>query len=194
MNLELEQRVQQRTQDLEVLNQRLQQLSDTDQLTQLKNRRALESQLAQEWARAVRYGHSLAVVLVDIDHFKSINDRHGHPAGDSCLQQVAALIAASVRWPGDTTSRYGGEEFCLLLPEVYADEALRIIEAMRERIAGTQINTMAATFNVTISAGMFVAVPRPDLTTDTFIREADAALYESKQNGRNRVTMRSVPG
>lgn len=193
MRQELEQRVQQRTQDLEVLNQRLRQLSDTDQLTQLRNRRALESQLAQEWARALRYGHSLALVLIDIDHFKAVNDRYGHPAGDSCLQQVAALIAAGVRWPGDTTSRYGGEEFCLLLPEICAEEALHIVDAIRERIGATPINTTAANFHVTISAGIFIATPQPALAAETFIREADAALYESKQNGRNRVTLRTTP-
>lgn len=189
MNLELEQRVQQRTQDLEVLNLRLQQLSDTDQLTQLKNRRALESQLAQEWARAERYGHSLALVLVDIDHFKAVNDRYGHPAGDSCLQQVAALIEEGVRWPGDTTSRYGGEEFCLLLPETDVGEARHIVDTLRERIANTQINTAAANFHVTISAGVFAATPDATLPVDAFIREADIALYQSKQRGRNCVTV-----
>jgi two-component system, sensor histidine kinase LadS len=189
MNQELEQRVLQRTQELETLNQCLQTLSDTDPLTQLKNRRALESQLAQEWAHAVRYRHSLALVLIDIDHFKSINDRHGHPVGDICLQEVAKMIAAGMRWPGDTFARYGGEEFCLLLPETAAEEATRIVEAIREHIATAQIKTAAATIRITISAGLFVAIPQENLPAEAFIREADIALYQSKQAGRNRVTV-----
>jgi len=192
MKQQLEQRVLQRTQELEALNQRLQQLSDTDQLTQLKNRRALEASLAQEWARAERYGHSIAVVLIDIDHFKSINDRYGHPAGDSCLRQIAQLIATGVRWPGDTTSRYGGEEFCLILPETDSDAALQLVEALRERIATTQIDTAEAKFHVTISAGLHAAVPHQSLPAESFIRSADIALYQSKQAGRNRVTVHSA--
>jgi len=94
-----------------------------------------------------------------------------------------------MRWPGDTFARYGGEEFCLLLPETAAEEATRIVEAIREHIATAQIKTAAATIRITISAGLFVAIPQENLPAEAFIREADIALYQSKQAGRNRVTV-----
>ena len=187
LNEELEQRVAERTSELEKLNQRLQELSDTDQLTGLKNRRYLEQRLKEEWARAVRQQHSLAVVMIDIDHFKSINDSHGHPVGDACLQQVAGLISQGLRWPSDIAARYGGEEFCLLLPQTTLDGAFSVIERVRSRIAEALIETSTATFRVTISAGVYAAVPQRADNAESFVSKADSALYRAKQDGRNRV-------
>lgn len=191
-NTELEQRVQERTSELEQLNQRLQQLSETDQLTGLANRRFLESRLQQEWSRCLRQQHVLTVMLLDIDFFKQVNDRYGHPAGDACLQQVARLIADGLRLASDTAARYGGEEFCLVLPETDADGAIAVAERIRRRIAGTQMASTGPAFSVTASIGLCAAIPAPDMTVEEFIRRADAALYQSKQAGRDRVTLAGV--
>ncbi len=187
-NTELEQRVQERTAELELLNQRLQQLSETDQLTGLANRRFLESRLQQEWSRCLRHQRVLTVMLLDIDFFKQVNDRHGHPAGDACLQQVASLISDGLRLASDIAARYGGEEFCLVLPDTDADGAVAVAERIRRRIEGTPIPIPGSEFSVTASIGLCSAIPAQDMPIAEFIRRADAALYASKQAGRNRVT------
>jgi len=189
LNEELEQRVTARTLELEQLNHRLQELSDTDQLTGLKNRRFMESRFEHEWTRCARYRHSLTIVLLDIDHFKQVNDRFGHPAGDVCLQMVARLICEGLRWPSDTVARYGGEEFCLILPETSAEGAATVTERIRGRVSQAVIDAERHRFQVTISAGIFCAIPDQGLGVDAFISGADKALYQSKEAGRNRITV-----
>ncbi len=189
VNAELEHRVQERTQALEQLNRQLQQLSETDQLTGLANRRHLENRLQMEWARCLRQQHSLAVILLDIDHFKQVNDRFGHPAGDSCLQQVATMIQEGLRWPADVIARYGGEEFCLVLPETDAQGAAKVAERIRERVANSPILTQDKQFKVSVSIGLFAAVPFDECTPAAYVHRADAALYQSKLSGRDRVTI-----
>jgi diguanylate cyclase len=189
LNEELEERVAVRTAELEQLNHRLQELSDTDQLTGLKNRRFMETRLEREWTRCVRYRHALTVVLLDIDHFKQVNDRFGHPAGDACLQAVASLICEGLRWPSDMVARYGGEEFCLILPETSAEGAATVTERIRSRVAQAIIDAEHHRFQVTISAGIFSAIPDQDMGVEMFISGADKALYQSKEAGRNRVTV-----
>jgi len=189
LNEDLEERVTVRTAELEKLNHRLQELSDTDQLTGLKNRRFMESRLNQEWTRCARYRHPLTIVLLDIDHFKQVNDRFGHPAGDICLQTVAKLICEGLRWPSDMVARYGGEEFCLILPETTAEGAATVTERIRNRVAQATIDAEQHRFQVTISAGIFSAIPDQDMGIDMFISNADKAMYQSKESGRNRVTI-----
>lgn len=189
LNEELEQRVSERTQALEVANARLEALSNTDQLTQLKNRRYLEKVMEEEWQRCKRYGHPFAVVMMDVDFFKKVNDQYGHPAGDVCLKQVAEQIVRSVRWPSDQVARYGGEEFCMILPETSGEEALAVAERIREEVRTHPIVTPNETFSVTISLGICAGIPRDDLGAETMLRIADVALYESKQAGRNRATL-----
>ncbi len=189
LNEELEQRVHERTQELEKLNHRLEELSNTDQLTGLRNRRYLETALLSEWERSKRYQHPLSVLMLDVDFFKRVNDQYGHPAGDVCLKQVAKRIEGCVRWPSDLVARYGGEEFCMLLPETDADSAAVVAERIR---AGVESMLVVAseklTFNVTVSVGLYSEVPSDQGTVEQMLKRADLALYQSKEAGRNRIT------
>lgn len=188
-NAELEQRVLERTAALERLNRQWQQFSETDQLSRLANRRALENRLQAEWSRCLRQQQPLTVILLDIDHFKQVNDKHGHPAGDACIQQVAAILGKTLHRPADFAARYGGEEFCLVLPETDSEGGALVAERLRQQIAATVISLPSLHFKVTISLGVFAALPTEQLAPDTYIQRADAALYQSKQSGRNRVTI-----
>lgn len=188
-NEELEQRVHERTQALEEANKKLRELSDTDQLTGLKNRRFLNLFIEKEFARAQRYRHSIAVLMIDVDHFKSVNDTYGHPLGDDCLQEVAHRIRQEMRWPSDTAARYGGEEFCVVLPETNREGATIVAERIRTKIERHPIPTRAQTLSLTVSIGVHVAIPDAGTTAADFIARADAALYEAKQRGRNQVVV-----
>lgn len=189
LNEELEERVKERTQALEVANARLEALSNTDQLTQLKNRRYLEKVMEEEWQRCKRYGREFAVLMMDVDFFKKVNDQYGHPAGDACLKQVAERISRSVRWPSDQVARYGGEEFCMILPETDAEGAKVVAERIREFVQAKPIVTESDNFPVTMSLGVCAGVPSDDLTIEAMLKAADLALYQSKEAGRNRVTL-----
>jgi two-component system cell cycle response regulator len=166
------------------LMRELEALSRTDALTGVGNRRAFDETLRQEHARAVRYGLPLALVLFDLDHFKKLNDAHGHAAGDAALRAFARLARATYR-ESDTLCRYGGEEFAALLPhtapEGAADAARRLLAAL----ASTPIPAGGATLSLTCSAG--VASAAPGETASDLIARADAALYRAKREGRNRV-------
>lgn len=188
-NLELEARVRDRTAELEQLNRRLQHLSETDQLTGLANRRYLEQRLQQEWERASRNGSTLAFLLVDVDHFKQVNDRYGHPAGDACLQQVAKQISSGLRLSSDVAARYGGEEFCLLLPNTDCDGAKVVAERIRRSVENHVIEVDNAVIRVTISIGVSCCVPGSANSIEQLIKRADDTLYQSKQSGRNQVTV-----
>ncbi len=186
-NEELEQRVAARTLELEEANRKLQELSDTDQLTGLKNRRYLNQYLDKEVARANRYPHNIAILLIDIDHFKSVNDTHGHLVGDDCLTEVAKRIATQMRWPTDLAARYGGEEFCIVLPETDLRGARTVAERIREKVNSRPVDTRDKSLDISVSVGVYAAIPeRPDMVNDLVAR-ADEALYRAKENGRNRV-------
>jgi two-component system, cell cycle response regulator len=180
-------------QDLRDSNARLQQLAEQlrhqaahDALTGLLNRQGLQSQAARELARAERAGQPLAALLLDIDHFKQVNDQHGHAVGDQALAHVAALLHAALR-PYDLVGRWGGEEFLLLLPNTTPAAACAIAERVRTRIAATPLviaNQRMITLQASIGiAGCFAGAP--DL--DTLVAAADQALYAAKAAGRNRV-------
>ena len=188
LNEELEGRVQERTKELEQANRKLEQLSNTDQLTGLHNRRYLEAVLNEEWTRCKRYGHPLSLIMLDIDFFKKVNDVHGHQAGDACLQQVAQRIAGSTRWPSDQVARYGGEEFCMVLPETDAEGAATVAERIRAAVAAEAVVADGKTLNVTVSLGVYTVVPGAEGGFEQLVHCADLALYASKENGRNRVT------
>lgn len=186
----LERRVAERTAQLEDANRKLATLSITDGLTGLANRRHFDEVLRTECARAGRLGQPLAVIMLDVDHFKKFNDRYGHQSGDACLVQVAHALAAGTRRAGDLTARYGGEEFSIVLPNSCADEALRIGEALRCAIADLHIaNAGAASGQVTISVGVAVLPAREAGDPDALMRLADAALYRAKDAGRNCVML-----
>lgn len=186
---ELEVRVQQRTQELEKLNYKLAELSDTDQLTGLKNRRYLDRVLQEEVTRCSRYTHHLSLLLIDIDHFKQFNDLYGHLIGDDCLKMVATTIAQGVRKPTDCATRFGGEEFCLMLPETDSAGADEVAERLRHQVENMAFSVRNQHVPVTASIGIATLLPNEVLTTDELIEKADKALYQSKKEGRNRVTV-----
>ncbi len=184
-NEELETRVEQRTRDLEYANQKLQELSDTDQLTQLKNRRYLDKFIGQEFDRAHRQKKSIAILLVDIDHFKSVNDTFGHLLGDECLKAVAQRINSLVRRPADLVARYGGEEFCLVLPDTTSEGAFIVAENIRKAIEKKPIVVIDQEIKLTASIGVKAAIPLNRADALRFIALADNALYDAKSKGRN---------
>ncbi|TVP59889.1 MAG: diguanylate cyclase, partial [Halomonadaceae bacterium] len=189
LNLELEDRVHERTRELESLNHKLNELSVTDELTGLKNRRHMDQVLRLELERAKRSGRPLAVALLDIDHFKPVNDTHGHPVGDECLKLVAEIIHAGLRWPSDTATRYGGEEFAVIFPDTDAQGAFVVVERIRERIRETRIEVEDVVISLTVSAGIYAPAVHQGLTAEELVRGADEALYSAKEHGRDRTIM-----
>jgi diguanylate cyclase (GGDEF)-like protein len=157
-------------------------LSLTDALTGVPNRRHLEAVLADEARRAARYRRAFSVLMVDVDHFKRINDSHGHETGDRVLIEVAARIRGAVRADLDTVARYGGEEFTVVLPETALEGALVVAEKIRVAVANTAIERLA----VTISVGV-ASCPDDGADPPGLLHAADRALYEAKRAGRDRV-------
>lgn len=187
-NEQLEVSVRQRTAELEAANHQLAALSSTDALTSLANRRRFDEVWEIEWQRAARLSLPLALVLIDIDEFKSYNDHYGHPAGDDCLRRVAATLAAEARRAGELVARYGGEEFVLVLPGATAREARAFAERIRaavEAVAMPHAHSKASDV-VTISLGVASATPRHGADAEALLKEADVALYLAKHQGRNR--------
>lgn len=170
-------------------NSRLEEMAHSDALTRLANRRRFDERLAREWRRCQRERTAVALVLIDVDHFKQFNDRYGHPAGDECLAQVAALLGAYVRRPADLAARYGGEEFALLLPGIDEAGAARLADRVRLAVRRLGIRHEGSAFGVvTISAG--VASIRPiavDRQPNRLVHVADEALYRAKKLGRDRM-------
>ncbi len=189
----LERKVAQSTRELADANDRLQLLSITDPLTGLANRRRFEDVLDAEWHRGQRSGKPLALAMIDIDHFKRYNDRHGHPAGDRRLQHVAATLQQSIR-DSDLLARYGGEEFAVVMPttDVVAAEqtAERLRTAVMHMATGGEDDIDSA---ITISIGVAATVPAFDGSAERLIELADDELYRAKRNGRNRVCAADIP-
>lgn len=184
---DLEQRVAERTAALKAANDKLSELSATDSLTGLANRRRFDEALETEWARAARAGRPLAVILADVDHFKAYNDRYGHQAGDECLRRVAAVLRAGARRPGDLAARYGGEEFCLILAETDTDAALQVAENLRQAVQNLAIPHEGSPHGlVTLSLGLAAMVPEAGRALRDHLQAADRALYGAKEAGRNR--------
>jgi diguanylate cyclase (GGDEF)-like protein len=168
--------------------ERLKELSDTDYLTEVRNRRSFMESSEIEFCRARRYGKSLAIVMIDVDHFKRVNDDHGHGIGDRVLQLVAKILAAEVR-RHDVIARYGGEEFAFLLTETNQEQARVMAERCRERIEAEQLVVRRTAVRVTASAGI-AAFPHEGVTRiEQLIDLADGALYRAKRSGRNRVSI-----
>ena len=166
----------------------LERLTVTDELTGLANRRYLDDELERELQRHERHKRALAVLMLDVDRFKSLNDTHGHPAGDAVLRQLAAVLQATTR-KGDTVARFGGEEFMVILPETPAAGALTLAEKIRTAIEAHSfsIDDKGATVRATASFGL-ARFPDHGRTADALTEAADQALYRSKQAGRNRIT------
>jgi len=168
-------------------NRRLEELATTDALTRLMNRRALLDRLSAEVDRARRFRKQLSLLMMDVDHFKQINDLHGHLVGDSVLRQLGTLLATLVRTI-DVVARYGGEEFVLILPETATDGAAVFAERLREGVHSHRFDFAGKpTFHLTCSVGVATfPAPRVASTEDLFAR-ADEALYRAKAGGRNQV-------
>ncbi len=174
--------------ELRATNRRLEELSNTDGLTKLYNRRYFMELLELEFQRAQRYDSSMAFVMIDIDHFKDFNDTYGHLLGDKILIEISSILQENLR-VHDMVGRYGGEEFALLTPETDDRGALVVAERYRRRIEDFVLVEEDKHLKVTISLGI-AFYPHPEINSvDDLIRLADNALYKAKRNGRNRVEM-----
>jgi diguanylate cyclase (GGDEF)-like protein len=180
--------------ELEQANRKLQQLSMSDGLTGVANRRCFDLRLAQEWERHARERSSLALLLLDVDSFKPLNDVLGHLQGDEILREIARLCAEAVAREDALLARYGGEEFALLLPATDLRRARRIAERLRRHVAAQAISHPASEVapHVTISVGASAVVPRAPLGADALVATADRALYAAKARGRDRVVAGAV--
>ena len=186
-NENLDRLVKERTEELEVSNRRLREISERDGLTQLTNRGHFDTVFEKEIRRARRAQNALSVLLLDLDHFKQINDHHGHQFGDECLKTVAQIMQSSVRRPPDVAARYGGEEFVILLPETDLDGAAHVAEMIRQKVADYEFNLNQQEIKISLSIGVNSSIPDAETTSEMLLKTADQCLYRAKQNGRNRV-------
>jgi len=169
-------------------SEQLRALAWLDGLTGVANRRHFDKQLELEIRRARRVGVPVALLLIDVDHFKAFNDAFGHQQGDQCLCAVAKTIAALARRPGDLTARYGGEEFAVLLPEITLAGAVELAEGLRVAVRALGVNHATGLGVVTISIGVAAILPRQkEASGETLVSVADQALYDAKAAGRDRV-------
>jgi diguanylate cyclase (GGDEF)-like protein len=194
---ELEERVRQRTEVIEQqkrelvrLNEELEEMASHDPLTGLFNRRAMEERARQLFALALREGRWLGVAMIDVDHFKSVNDRYGHLAGDETLRALAALLNESFRRETDLIGRYGGEEFAIVTTAAHGnDEFAARLERFRKELETTPISIHEAVVHITVSCGAVMTIPDSEDAIDTVLNDADRALYSAKELGRNRVVL-----
>jgi len=169
-------------------NRKLEEMSNTDPLTSLRNRRFFERNFSTMFEHARRYERPLSVAMVDVDHFKTINDRYGHAAGDAVLKCVARVLSATTR-KSDLVARLGGEEFAVVLPEIALFESLQFSEKIRAAIAMATVEFENQPIRVTVSLGI-ANVPHSKFdNVESLLEAADLALYRAKGNGRNRVEM-----
>ncbi|WP_295043065.1 diguanylate cyclase [uncultured Paracoccus sp.] len=176
--------------EMKRLRDQLAGLALQDHLTGLGNRRMMEQRLQAEIRQAARDGTGLAVIMLDIDHFKQFNDTYGHPEGDRCLQQVGAVLGRRMGRGRDICARYGGEEFACILPDTNHAGAMVVAESIRAQIEAMAIPHEGSSHGrvVTVSVGVAAGLFQPGMTADTWIGAADKMLYRSKALGRNRAT------
>ncbi len=171
---------------LQDLNEKLKEISITDALTGIYNRGSFDKRLAYEFERARRYKTPLACVLIDVDHFKKVNDSYGHPVGDLLLRELAQLLSSGLRTV-DVLARYGGEELAALLPQTTLEDAVLAAERLRRSVEKASFSNGEVTVHCTVSIGV-AGFPRPQVNTpEDLVRSTDEALYRAKQKGRNRV-------
>ena len=156
----------------------------TDGLTDVSNKKQLDAVLAKEIPRALRHARQLSLLMIDIDHFKNVNDTYGHLAGDSVLRDLASILEKRLR-PDDELGRYGGEEFCAILPETSLEGAARIAEELRRLVEEHAFMVEGEQIKVTISVG--VAEMKKNMDMKGFYKAADEMLYQAKRSGRNKV-------
>jgi two-component system cell cycle response regulator len=179
-------RIRDLTQQLILVNERLKELVDTDDLTGLFNMRSLYQKLEFEIERAKRFQRDVCVVMIDMDHFKSVNDGHDHLFGSFVLSQVGKMIKQSTR-NIDIPARYGGDEFLVVLTEVNYDGAMLFCERLRKFIEKTNFDNGTDQIRLTSSMGFAITRPGETVTARELVRRADNALYQAKRNGRNKV-------
>ena len=177
--------------ELQDKNRALAELNTQDTLTGLRNRRHFDKKIQMEFRRSRREHTPLTVVMIDIDHFKSINDKYGHLIGDEAIKYVAHHEEA-IRRPSDIACRYGGEEFALILANTDTNGAKVIAEKIRKTISEHTMQTDLGALKFTISAGIFCQVANASLQPNQYTDWADKALYEAKEQGRNRVCTTSM--
>ncbi len=173
--------------ELQLLNQELELLSQIDGMTQLYNHRTFVQLAQEQWAQANRNSHPVALIMLDIDHFKLYNDHYGHPQGDECLKQVSKALKGTTKRPGDILARYGGEEFIVFLPNTDAKGAEKIANDIHDAVLGLEVEHIKSPTHdrVTVSIGVSVCHSTAGRTLNDMIKHADVALYNAKNKGRN---------
>ena len=166
---------------------RLFQLAVYDSLTGLYIRRYFDLRLAEEENRIKRYGGKLAILMMDIDHFKGVNDRYGHQQGDDVLRDLANIVKLSVRQDLDSACRYGGEEFVVIMPDTDLAGALILAERIRESVQNHIMQSPEGDFSVTLSGGIALMDQQGFVPREELLKKADSALYQAKENGRNQI-------
>ncbi|MEE2025537.1 MULTISPECIES: GGDEF domain-containing protein [Alkalimonas] len=191
---ELENTISERTLELQITlqelaekNQELETQSTTDALSGVKNRAYFDRKIQAELNRSRREQRPLALILLDIDFFKHVNDEYGHLAGDQVIRQVAGFIQSQLKRCSDLVCRYGGEEFALILPNTDITGALQVAERIRSQLAAKPLPVQQHQLAITISAGCYAAVASSDSSMELYIHNADKALYQAKNSGRNQV-------
>ena len=189
---QLEREVDERTEELKSALEKLseahiilKELTTIDAVTGIRNRHYFDEVYDQEWRRAMRQQYPMTIMLLDIDHFKRVNDTFGHLAGDECLAAVARDVDSMFNRPSDVVARYGGEEFIVILPYVELPNARNLAEQVRKRIESHDIEADGHHITVTISIGLASATPSDAMDPRTLVGQADMALYEAKSEGRN---------
>jgi diguanylate cyclase (GGDEF)-like protein len=177
---------------MKIANEKLRTMALRDGLTGLFNHRYFQEIFGQEFDRATRYERSFSLLMLDLDHFKQINDSHGHRVGDIVLQEISALILSSLR-TNDIVARYGGEEFAIIAPETDLKGAAVLAERIRKAVEELEISVDSATVKATISIGVATYQPgKISATKSEILDAADARLYDAKRNGRNRLSVAKV--
>ena len=191
-NMRLEQRVKERTIDLnktmhqlKLANDQLQLLAKTDGLTKVNNRAFFDKAFQEEYRRVLRMKVPLALIILDIDFFKKINDTYGHPGGDACLRAMANLIQPKVNRAGDVLARFGGEEFVILLNDCSLENAVKLAETLRKDVQKLIVPFEGQNIRFTASFGVACGLPDTTFTPDDLLANADKALYQAKRDGRN---------
>ena len=178
----------QRERELVATNDRLTVMASIDMLSGLANRRGFQSRLDFEWMKAQQYHCELSLLMIDVDHFKLYNDTYGHPEGDACLTRLGEALAGIAADTMGFAGRYGGEEFCLLLPNTSPQRALEIGETVRATVQSLGLPHITSSHRtVTVSVGVAATLPSDAQTPGDLIEAADAALYAAKHRGRNTV-------
>jgi len=185
----LEAKVNERTDELRKSNSKLEKLSQTDSLTNIANRAKFDTHLDKSFRRSKRYKKPISLLIIDIDYFKSVNDRYGHQIGDQYLKKVATVLKDAVERVDDLCARYGGEEFAVILEDTDSKGATIVAQKIRQNIIDLKLENIESKVEpyLTVSIGITTSVPKEDILSDEFIKKADEALYKAKERGRNMI-------